>query len=179
VAGPGLVVTNAHVVAGEQDTVVQVHGNPPSLPARALVFDVQDDIAVLRVPGLDEPALTLDPHPRRGTAVGVLGYPEDGGFVTEPGRLGQTESVSTENAYGEGPVTRSIVALRGLVRPGNSGGPLIDAGGQVEATVFATITGGNPAQGPGGFAIPNSVVGRAVGRAEAQRGSVGTGQCAG
>jgi S1-C subfamily serine protease len=179
VVGPGLVVTNAHVVAGESDTVVEVHGSSPDLHAHALVFDVTDDIAILRVPGLSEPALTLARNPRSGTAVAILGYPEDGPFTREPGRIGQAESVSTENAYGQGPVTRSITPLRGLVRPGNSGGPLIDAGGQVMATVFAAITGGNTAQGPGGFAVPNRTVERELRRASVQASPVGTGQCAG
>src|SRR6201995_674187 len=59
VAAPGEVVTNAHVVAGESDTTVQVGGSSPSLPARPIAFDPRDDIAVLSVPGLALPALPL------------------------------------------------------------------------------------------------------------------------
>src|SRR5581483_1287999 len=137
VAAPGVVVTNAHVVAGESDTTVQVGGAGANLPAQALVFDPHDDIAVLRVPGLSVPPLALASNPAAGTAVAILGYPEDGPFRAEPGRIGDTEDVNTQDAYGNGPVTRSITALRGLVRPGNSGGPLVDAQGRVDATVFA------------------------------------------
>src|SRR6202012_1795690 len=72
VAAPGLVVTNAHVVAGESDTVVQIDGASPGLPAAAVAFDPHDDIAVLRVPGLNEPVLKLEPNPRSGTAAGIL-----------------------------------------------------------------------------------------------------------
>jgi S1-C subfamily serine protease len=178
VAAPGLIVTNAHVVAGETDTAVQVGGTAPGLTAQAVVFDPHDDIAVLRVPGLHEPALPVLADPHRGTSVAILGYPEDGPFASEPGRIGQTETVHTEDAYGRGPVTRSITALRGNVRPGNSGGPLVDAQGRVLATVFAAITSGGPQTGPGGFAVPNRLVLTALRHAEAQRTPVGTGSCA-
>ncbi len=176
VAARDLVVTNAHVVAGESDTVVEVGGQPPNLPAVPVVFDVDNDIAVLRVAGLDEPALALARNPSPGTAVAILGYPLDGPFDVEPGRLGQTQLTSTENAYGDGPVLRMISALRGLVRPGNSGGPLIDGAGAVVGTVFAAVSGA-PAGDPGGFAVPNSVVGREVARALSSTGEVGSGAC--
>ena len=79
VAAPGVVVTNAHVVAGETDTTVQVGGNPPGLDADVIDFDPHDDIAVLRVPGLNEPVLKLAQNPKPGTAAAILGYPLDGG----------------------------------------------------------------------------------------------------
>ncbi len=174
VAANGLVVTNAHVVAGETDTVVQVGGQSPGLPAQALVFDPHDDIAVLRVSGLNLPALPLAAGPRSGTAVAILGYPLDGPFDAEPGRIAQTQSVSTEDAYGNGPILRQITPLRGRVRPGNSGGPLVDAAGEVAATVFAAITG--PTATSGGFAIPNSLVRKRLALAQARAAPVSTGR---
>jgi S1-C subfamily serine protease len=176
VAGPGLVVTNAHVVAGESDTVVQVGGHPPGLAATPVAFDARDDVAVLRVPGLVAPTLELAPGARPGTAAAILGYPLDGGFDAEPGRIGQTQRVSTDDAYGNGPVVRSITSLRGRVRPGNSGGPMVDTAGDVVATVFAAITGG--ASGHGGFAVPNAVVRDQLAEARSRSGPVGTGHCA-
>jgi S1-C subfamily serine protease len=176
VAAPHIVVTNAHVVAGESDTTVEVGGRQPGLTAELVDFDPHDDVAILRVPGLNEPSLRLAPHPAAGTSVAILGYPLDGPFNTEPGRIGQTQSVETENAYGQGPVMRSITPLRGLVRPGNSGGPLIDAAGQVNGTVFAAVTGDT---GAAGMAVPNSVVAPQLGRGEARRAPVSSGACAG
>ena len=176
VAGKDLVVTNAHVVAGENDTVVQAAGVAPGLPARVLDFDPRDDIAVLGVPGLDEAPLRLSPDAVPGTPAAILGYPLDGPFDAEPGRIGQTRQVSTDDAYGNGPVLRTITSLRGRVRPGNSGGPMIDARGQVVATVFAAIVGASG--GAGGFAVPNKLVRERL--ATAARGqTVGTGPCAG
>ena len=177
VAGPHLVVTNAHVVAGESDTTVQVGGTPPGLDADVIGFDSHDDVAVLRVPGLRERTLRMAANPQSGTPAAILGYPLDGSFDVEAGRIGQTETVSTEDAYGNGPVLRSITALRGRVRPGNSGGPMVDARGQVVATVFAAITG-SPT-GEGGFAVPNALVRTQLAEAKKRVHSVSTGACAG
>ncbi|MDQ6605140.1 MAG: MarP family serine protease [Actinomycetota bacterium] len=178
VAAPGIVVTNAHVVAGENDTIVQVGGSPPSLSAQVLVFDPHDDVAVLRVPRLSPSPLRLEPAPRRGASAAILGYPLDGPFNAQAGRLGQTQPVRTEDAYGRGPVTRTIAALRGHVRPGNSGGPMVDARGRVLATVFAAITSSEAAHSLGGFAVPNTVVAAALRRARQRTTPVATGECA-
>jgi S1-C subfamily serine protease len=172
VAAPGVVVTNAHVVAGQHDTRVLPGGHEPGLSARAIAFNPHDDVAVLRVPGLSAPALPIARDPRAGTAAAILGFPENGPFDVRAGRLGQTREVITSDAYGRGPVRRSIASLRGAVRSGNSGGPMVDAAGEVVGTVFAATTSGPR----GGFAVPNAVV-RAVLRGA--RGEVSTGACAG
>ena len=58
-----------------------------------------------------------------------------------------------------------MTALRGLVRPGNSGGPVVDGDGRVVTTVFAATT-----RGPrGGYGVPNAVVRRALARPRAVR----------
>lgn len=174
VAGPGLVVTNAHVVAGETDTVVQVSGHAPNLPTRAVRFDPHNDIAVLRVPGLTLHPLPLASDPRAGTAAAILGYPRNGPFDAEAGRIGETQTVVTEDAYGNGPVRRSLTPLRGLVRSGNSGGPMVDAAGEVVTTVFASTTGGGAR---GGFGVPDPIVRGAL-RGAGGAAPSGTGACA-
>lgn len=179
VAGTDTVVTNAHVVAGETDTTVQPGGGPPNLSARTIRFDPRDDVAVLSVPGLDRRPLALAPDPKPGEPAAILGYPLDGPFTATPGRIGPTAVVSTQNAYGQGPVLRSVESLRGLVRPGNSGGPLVDAAGKVVGTVFASITGGTPSSGGDGLAVPNSIVSKQLAIARSSGRSVSTGQCAG
>ena len=176
VVAPGLVITNAHVVAGELDTQIQIDGVGPGHPARVLLFDTRNDIAVLQVPGLSLRPLTLAPDPKPGTATAILGYPLDGAFDAEPGRLGQTETADTQDAYGVGHVQRMITALRGRVRPGNSGGPMVDGRGQVVATVFAALTGTPRA---GGFAVPDALVRKDLRRVRGSTTAVGTGRCAG
>jgi S1-C subfamily serine protease len=173
IAPSGLVVTNAHVVAGQSDTTVQLGGSGPSLSAHAVVFDPHDDVAVLRVDGLRGRELTIASQPRSGISGAILGFPQNGPYDVRPARLGSTRAVITQDAYGNGPVQRSIVTLRGIVRPGNSGGPVVDGRGRVVATVFAATRSGLR----GGYAVPNAVVERDLGRAGGD--SVSTGPCAG
>jgi S1-C subfamily serine protease len=168
VARPGVVVTAAHVVAGEDDTTVTPLSGG-TLPAQAILFDPQNDIAVLRVPGLTlQPLRLVDPRP--GTPVAIVGYPENGPLDAVPGRIGGTSTVFAEDAYGRA-VRRTVTSLSGDIRHGDSGGPVVDANGAVEATVFAARLGG-----PGGYGVPASIVRRDLGSA---RGPVSTGPCGG
>ncbi len=163
-----------------RDTGVQVGGEGPKVHAEVVQFDPRNDVAVLRVGDLPGRALALASDPRAGTPAAILGYPLDGPFDAEPGRIGQTQPIRTQDAYGEGEIVRSITTLRGRVRPGNSGGPMVDAAGQVVATVFAAITGGTDAgANEGGFAVPNAVVRSELAVARTSSGPVGTGHCAG
>lgn len=172
VAAPDVVVTNAHVVAGEQDTTVEAQGREPTLPATAIAFDPHDDIALLRVPGLGLPSLRLVQDPPSGTAGAVLGYPENGPFLARPARIGTTQQVITDDAYGRGPVTRLLTPLRAVVQPGNSGGPLVDREGHVLTTVFASTRGRGA---PGGYGVANATVASVL--AHASGAPVGTGEC--
>jgi S1-C subfamily serine protease len=168
VAAPGLVVTAAHVVSGEDDTTVTPLSGG-GLPAQAVAYDVRNDIAVLRVSGLvARPLRLVDPRP--GTAVAIVGYPENGPLDSIPGRIGTTATVIARDAYGRGPLARTVTSLSGDVRHGNSGGPAVDASGAVQATVFAARRGGG-----GGYGIPASIVRRTLASA---RGPVSTGPCA-
>jgi S1-C subfamily serine protease len=172
VAGDGLVVTNAHVVAGQDDTTVQLGGEGPSIDADAVWYDPKNDLAILRAPGLGGvPALSLNVNARPGTSAAVLGFPENGRFDVRPARLGPTSTVVTQDAYGRGPVARRITALRGLVRHGNSGGPAVDGRGRVVGTIFAAGT----ALRRTGYAVPDTIVRSALDRV---RGRVDTGPCA-
>jgi S1-C subfamily serine protease len=150
------VVTNAHVVAGENDTsVTTVDG--ALLEAEPVHYDPDNDLALLRIDA-SLPALEISAHAHAGTAGAVLGYPENGPYSVSAARMGDTNSAVSEDSYGDGPITRSIAFLRGSVRSGNSGGPLVDSRGQVMATVFAATTSGPP----GGFAVPNDKVKEAL-----------------
>jgi S1-C subfamily serine protease len=158
VAAPGVVVTNAHVVAGETDTTVTPPDTGSALDATAVHYDPGNDLAVLRVSGLAERSLALAPEVRSGTPGAVIGYPENGPLTITPARAGATGPVITQDSYGRGPLTRELIALRGEVQSGNSGGPLVDGDGRVMGTVFAATTEGKP----GGYAVTNSVVSSAL-----------------
>ena len=168
VARANLVVTAAHVVAGQTDTVVELQSGG-RLPADVVAFDRRNDVAVLRVRDLG-----LRPLPLVGAKVGapvaVLGFPENGPFTVTPARIGHTSVVLAEDAYGSGPVTRTITSLRGRVRHGDSGAPAVDADGAVEATVFAARLGA-----VGGYGVPGDVVRADL---DAAAAPVPTGKCA-
>ena len=174
VAAENVIVTNAHVVAGQDDTVVEVGGEPPRYEARAVHVDAKNDLAVLRVTGLPAPALELAPDPGAGTSGAILGYPQNGPYDVRAARLGPTRQVLSQDAYGRGPVRRTMTALRGLVRSGNSGGPVVGGDGRVLTTVFAATTGGGRR---GGYGVPNATVRRAL--ASLGQETVSTGPCAG
>ncbi len=169
-AGRNLVVTAAHVVAGERDTIVRIPGQPLSTPVEVVVLDIHNDIAVLRVPGVGEKPLPLaDPQP--GTAVAIIGYPLNGGLTATPGRIGPTATVLTQDALGHEPVARSITAVAGQVEHGDSGAPAIDRAGRVQSTIFAARVGSNS-----GYGVPPSIVRSDLARVGPH--SVSTGACA-
>ena len=167
---PETIVTNAHVIAGADDTTVTTQDGV-ELDATPVYYEPRQDLALLRV-GAALPALPVSSRRRVGEDGAVLGYPENGPYRLSPARIGETRATISEDSYGNGPIERTIVAMSGNVRSGNSGGPLVDPDGDVVGTVFAATTSG-PA---GGFAIPAEQVREALGRTAEE---VDTGPCTG
>ena len=168
-AGSHLVVTAAHVVAGERTTVVQIPSDPITHAATVVVFDVHNDIAVLRIANASARPLPIA-DPIDGASVAIAGYPLDGNLTAIPGRIGRTANAFTQDALGGGPVERAITAVGGHVQHGESGGPAIDTHGAVEATIFAAKRGS-----PSGYAVPTSIVRSDL--AKAGRSAVSTESC--
>jgi S1-C subfamily serine protease len=132
-----LVMTNAHVVAGSTNRIVQVGGAGRPYVAELVLLDPARDIAVLRVRDLD--AEPLDLGERLGTdddAV-VVGYPENGPYTISPARVREAVTARGLDIYDESEVVREVYALRAVVRSGNSGGPVLDAQGRAVGLVFA------------------------------------------
>jgi S1-C subfamily serine protease len=167
---PEVVVTNAHVIAGSDDTTVTTQDGA-ELEATPIYYEPRQDLALLRV-GSALPTLPISARRREGEDGAVLGYPENGPYSLAPARIGETRETVSEDSYGNGPVERTIVAMSGSVRSGNSGGPLVDARGDVVGTVFAATTSGPR----GGFAIPAEQVREALKGASEE---VDTGACTG
>lgn len=140
VIDPERVMTNAHVLAGVRDPVVEVGSQ--QLPATVVVFDPDRDVAVLYVPGLG-----LTPLPFGGAVAEpgddalVAGYPEDGPYTVVPARIRGTLRARGPDIYQRSTVTREIYSLRAQVRPGNSGGPLFAPDGRVTGVIFAAAVG--------------------------------------
>jgi len=172
VARDGVVVTNAHVVAGQDDTTVELRDGSRH-DAEAIHYDPENDLAILRSSGISgTPALEVDASAPEGTSAAILGFPENGPFTVRAGRLGATQTVSSQDSYGRGPLQRRITSLRGRVRSGNSGGPMVDGRGQVVTTIFAAAV---LARDRTGFGVPATIVQQALPRA---RSRVSTGPCA-
>ena len=172
VAAPDLVVTNAHVVAGEVLTRVETGGDGPSKRAEVILFDAKNDIAILRVRNLQLPTLPLA-EPEFGEPVAVLGFPENGPLDARPGRTGDTRRVISTDAYNSGPVERTVTNFRVYVRPGNSGGPVMNGDGELVATIFASRADSNNA----GYGIPSQINQKHLQLAASHKGPADTGRC--
>jgi S1-C subfamily serine protease len=174
VVGPGLVATNAHVVAGEGNGNTQVLIGNSAYNATPVLFDPDFDLAVLRTNAPLGPALTISSSlVPRGTQAALLGYPEDRGLTI--GAAGVTEEVTAigKDIYNSGSVTRGVYALDAAVLPGNSGGPLLGSGGQVIGVVFSRST----VYPEVGYALTSPGVLSRVQQAERRHSAVSTGPC--
>lgn len=140
VVGHERVLTNAHVVAGTDGLTVDTANGP--LKATVVGFDPSLDIAVLAVPGLEAPVIPQAPaEASSGETAIVLGYPGGGRYTASAARVRETIDLTGPNIYRDGSVEREVYTVRGQVRSGNSGGPLVDAEGQVLGVVFgAAVT---------------------------------------
>lgn len=157
VAADDLVVTNAHVIAGEDDTRVTVAGGP-SLDAEPVYVDGTNDVAVLRVDGLDLPALRVGDAPGGAESVTLLGYPGGGPLTARAGTASAPRTAITADAYGNQGTVRSIIVTRGTLGPGSSGGPIVDDQGRVVAMIF-----GGAEDGSSGAAVPPKAIRTALG----------------
>jgi len=139
VAAPGVVVTNAHVVAGISEPLVQVGSD--IIASKVLLFDPAFDLAVLKVPGLTAPVLHLDPSTvDRGAKAAVLGYPNGGPFTAGAAGVMAMFEAQGRDIYGQSLTVRHVYEINAEVRPGNSGGPLVLPSGQVIGVVFSRST---------------------------------------
>lgn len=172
VVGPDEVVTNAHVVAGIPHPQVE---DDDGLHATTVVyFNPSFDLAVLRVDGLPEAPLTLDPgNVGRGTQAAVLGYPGGGPFTAvAAGVMAQFEAEGRD-IYGQGLTVRSVYEIQAVVRPGNSGGPLVEPDGEVIGVVFSRST----TDAEVGYALASPGVLSRVDSVGVSDQAVGTGPC--
>ena len=118
VAAPGLVVTNAHVVAGSDDTAVSLEDDDTRRDAVAVHYDPSNDLALLAVDGLEAAPLPIAQVAASGTEGAIVGFPENGPLSIVPARLGTTETTTTEDSYGNGP---AHALAHGLPRRGALG----------------------------------------------------------
>ncbi|MUL49249.1 acid resistance serine protease MarP [Mycobacterium sp. CBMA293] len=135
VVAPGRVMSNAHVVAGSNSVTVEVDGK--TYDAKVVSYDPDEDISILDAPELPATPLKFDvQEAASGTGAVVMGYPGGGEFAATPARIREVIKLNGPDIYHQSTVTREVYTIRGNVRQGNSGGPLIDSNGQVLGVVF-------------------------------------------
>jgi S1-C subfamily serine protease len=170
------VITNAHVVAGVIEPQVQI-STGHSYDATVVLYDPDVDIAVLAVPDLNLPALRFADSPgKQGDDAIIAGFPQDRdvrSLFVGPARLRSVQQIRGPNIYSTRTVSREVYAIRGQVRSGNSGGPLLAPDGSVYGVIFAAAVD-DPETG---FALSAAQV-----NADAQRGvdstqRADTGEC--
>ena len=170
---PNRVMTNAHVVAGVQDPQVSIGGNGKPLDATVVYFDPKVDVAVLAVPDLPVQPLTFSPNVERNQNVAVIGYPEEAGLTVSPGRVRDVQLAAGRDIYSTDRVVRQILSMRTQVRPGNSGGPVVNDAGKVVGVVFASSLDSDDT----GYAMTADEVSEAVTAGTTAAGEVHTGSC--
>ncbi|MEU4156021.1 MarP family serine protease [Actinoplanes sp. NPDC026670] len=167
------VMTNAHVVAGTREVVVESDGR--QIEGKVVVYDPKRDLAVLYVPGLKAPVMNFA---RKEAATGasaiVLGYPQDGPYNAQSARVRDVGDITGPDIYESGDVTRDIYTIKSLVRSGNSGGPLIDPNGDVLGVIFAAAADDKNV----GFALTADEASSVAQTGRANTREVRTGECA-
>ncbi|WP_426003980.1 MarP family serine protease [Paenarthrobacter sp. NyZ202] len=172
VVSPGRVVTNAHVVAGVPQPVVEVPDGG-ALPGRVVYFDSQRDIAVVAVDGLSAEPLPLSADLPPGSSAAFAGYPHGGPFQSKPATVQGISTILVPDIYGNNPSPELVYKLAGDVQPGNSGGPLLTVQGQVAGLIFAKTT----TDAALGFALTMADVEPVAAQAPALSQPVSPGQC--
>lgn len=173
VVAPQRVMTNAHVVAGTDETSVETPQG--RLPARVVYFDPEVDIAVLAVPRLESKPLTISARAgKAGDSTIVLGYPLDGPYTATAGRIRNEITLQGPDIYDARTVRRDVFTVRAQVRSGNSGGPLVTPEGQVVGVVF----GASVQDAETGFTLTTKQVQPVIDEAASLSARVSTGSCA-
>jgi S1-C subfamily serine protease len=172
VVSPGRVVTNAHVVAGVSQPVVEIL-NGGAMPGRVVYFDTKNDLAVLAVDGLPTEPLALSPDLPNGSPAAFAGYPHGGPFQSKPATVQDITTVLVPDIYGNNSSPEEIYRLAGDIQPGNSGGPLLTTDGLVAGVIFAKAT----SDAEMGFAITMDDLTPVAAQAPAMNAPVSSGQC--
>jgi hypothetical protein len=165
VVEPGIVLTNAHVVAGEERTSV-IDADGRAHQGAVVMFDAEHDLAVVAVDGLDRPTLPIR-DAEKGSTVGIFGYPAGGELRVSPGRVGETIRATGTDIYRLGRSDRQVVVLAAEVVPGDSGAAVIDQRGSVVAIVFAT----DPASTDTAYALAREEIDAALSKTRNLRGA--------
>ena len=169
---PGRIMTNAHVVAGVDQPMLVLDDR--RVQTRVVYFDKNLDVAILAFDGAQPPTLSFDTGAKAGDAAAILGYPENGPFDARAARIRDRIDLASPDIYDRGKVTRDTFSVRGLVRSGNSGGPLVSPDGDVVGVIFAASVTDKST----GYALTADQVASAARQGISRTQQVNTGGCA-
>ena len=167
----GRVMTNAHVVAGVEKPELLI--GDLTYPGTVVHYNPDLDVAVLSVDEEAGTPLTFDRTAEPNDGVAILGFPEDGPYDVQSARIRAEQTLRSPDIYGNGSVLREVYSVRGLVRPGNSGGPLLSSGGDVVGVVFAASVTDEET----GYALTAEQVVQSAARGLTSTSAVSTGAC--
>lgn len=168
-------VTNAHVVAGTAQLWLSFDGAMARFPASVVDFDPDLDVALVHVPGVEVEPLTLaNSLPPRGDPIVAIGFSGGGGQRVIPGVMSRTLTALGRDIYGGSVVPREIVEMRLDVSPGDSGGPVLLANGDVGGVTFSESRN-NPEIG---YALSPIAVANSINDSLGSTRPVSTGDCA-
>ena len=171
VYAPDRIMTNAHVVAGVSSPLIDIQNS--SVSGRVVYYNPDVDVAVIAVPtGTLRPLRFATAAP--GDGVAILGYPQNGPYDVQPARVRADQRLRSPDIYGHGTVIRDVLSLRGLIRPGNSGGPVVDSAGHVVGVVFAASVTSDDT----GYALSSQQVAQAAAAGRIASRTVSTQGCA-
>lgn len=173
VVGEGLVMTNAHVVAGMSRPYVFADDDAVGARSVPVYYDPMLDVALLRVPGLTLPAVELGQDPASGEQIAVAGFPNGGPQAVKPATVRGTVKATSTDIYGAGRAKRTVAVLAGSVMPGDSGGPLLNHAGEMVGLTFAATL---QHKGETGYALSVADL-REVLATVATDGAAATGPC--
>jgi S1-C subfamily serine protease len=172
VIAPDRIVTNAHVVSGVDQPVVESLEDG-TVGGRVVYFDPIDDLAIIATDGLGAPALPIGAALAPGAEAVVDGYPFGGPFTVKPASVISVQSLQVGDIYDDTETSREVYTLAADVQQGNSGGPLLDTGGAVVGVVFA-----KGATTPNvGYAMTLAELGPVAEAAQSLEDSVSAGAC--
>lgn len=164
-------MTNAHVVAAVDEPQVELGDS--TVDATVVYYNPDLDIAVLALDDQGRSRIDIETDAGRPDGVAVLGYPQDGPYDVQPGRIRSEQRLRSPDIYGEGSVVREVFALRALVRPGNSGGPIVNSDGEAVGLVFAASVTDQQT----GYALTGSQISQPAAEGVASSAAVDTGRC--
>lgn len=171
VIAPGLVATNAHVVAGSEELTIS-DDDGLEVPGTVRYLDTRNDIALVAAPALDRPPLELVDAAEQDVGA-ILGFPNGGPLKVQPYVIAAETTATAHDIYDNERFLRKILIVGSEIGPGDSGGPLVEPGGKVTGIAFGIA----PDHRETAYAIPASLLRGLV--AEAAVEPIDSGACRG